>query len=504
MLGDLGRQFPVAETGPGEAEVAVEGIDKDLEGGLPGLGLVALGRRGRRLGELLVLEAVLAQPTEHLDEDAEGIAPRVAVQVQQQARIERGDVKMQDVMEDALLEAAGEAALEGGHLDRGRAGGPGVVVFLEEKEVDLARGPAERGLLQLDGKRPRLFEISGQQHVGHALGLAEVVRQVGQESLPVGPKLILDPGTLDVSSARARLRGDPEIYGGILQSVAGHLASGDVVELDEQVGVDHRPAWQVAAREIHPALRHLEAAVAKLRRPTETAPFARELVALAALPEVIEVELEDVVPLDGVRIELPEQVIEGKQQADLAGIRLLSQHEQLATGAALQADREDPVGGLAGVAETTGLGRRRLDVELAAAQSGKGQAAVQSGPLLDQPLAFVRLKYVQRRAVPRRLEEILEGREGLGVGQPRKGALAGESLDRHPLVSGGLPQPGEGTESDGALLPAACGRGDRDMGLAIVIDPQTAERFGHRSELLRGGRRRLSRPPPARRPAQGN
>ena len=73
----------------------------------------------------------------------------------------------------------------------------------------------------------------------------------------------LGTGWGDVGAPGRVLLGDAEVHRGLLQPVAGHLARRDVVLLHEQVGVDHRPPRQVAAREIEPALRELEPAAAE-------------------------------------------------------------------------------------------------------------------------------------------------------------------------------------------------------------------------------------------------
>ena len=117
---DFGRQLPVAEARPLEAEVAVERVDQDLEAGLPRLRLSAFRRISRRARELLVAQAVFPQPAEQRDEDAERVVAGIASDMQQQARVQRRHVEVQHVPEDALAEAARVASLERGHLRRHR------------------------------------------------------------------------------------------------------------------------------------------------------------------------------------------------------------------------------------------------------------------------------------------------------------------------------------------------------------------------------------------------
>jgi len=281
---------------------------------------------------------VFAQRAQQWDEDAERVVARVAPDVQQQARIERSDVKVQHVPEYAFLEAAREAALEGLDLRRHRARIPGVVVLLQKEQIDLDRGAAQRRLLQQDRKRLGLLEIGRQQQVGDPLGFAQIVAQVGEETRPVVPVGVENSGARQVGALGAVLLRDAEIDGDLLQPVRRELARGEVVQQDEQIGVDHGPARQIAARKIDPALGDFEAAVAKRGLPAETAPRAGHLVPPATLPQIVEVELEQVVPLDRVGIFGRQHGVQLLEQFLFGGIGQLLEDEQAVATAATQAD----------------------------------------------------------------------------------------------------------------------------------------------------------------------
>ena len=386
---------------------------------------------------------------------------------------------MQHLSEHALLETAREAALKRGDVDRRRATGPGVVIFLQEQQVDLPGRAAQRRLLQQQGKCPRLLEIGRQQHVGQPLGLAQVVGQVGQEFLPVLPEGVLDLRPVNVGAALARLGRDAEVDRHVLEPVGGHLPRRDVVELHQQVGVDHRPARDVAAGKIDPPLRHLHPAVAKPGRQAEPAPGARHLQPLRALPQKIKVKLEDVVPLDDVGIQLAQQVVEREQQPLFPRLALLPQRQQLPPRAALQPDGEHAVPGVARVAEGPGLRRAGLDVELAAPQAGERQVGEKPRPLLQQPLALVGLEHIHRGPLTHTLEEHLEGRQRLRMGQPVEAALALQPLQLHAVKFAGAAQPGKGPESLRALFPPPRGGGHAGVHGPGIVDPETAQRFTH-------------------------
>src|SRR5208283_3654417 len=111
---------------------------------------------------------------------------------------------------------------------------------------------------------------------------------------------------LDIRPARAVLRGYPEINRRLLESVRSQLPHRDVVQLHKQVRVDDGAAGHVAARIVDPPLRGLQAAVPEGGRRAVTAPRAGDPKTAAALPQVVEVEPEQIVPFDGIGIELRE------------------------------------------------------------------------------------------------------------------------------------------------------------------------------------------------------
>jgi hypothetical protein len=146
-------------------------------------------------------------------------------------------------------------------------------------------------------------------------------------------------------------------------------------------------------------------------------------VALRARPQVVEVELEDVVALHDVGIHLPEQVVKLQQQPLLARVRFLAQGQELAAWPALQPDRQHAVAGILRVAEGARLNRPGLDVELAAPQVGEFQIRELPGALLQQPLALVGLEHIDRRTLAHRLEKHPEGGQRLRLRQPVESPL---------------------------------------------------------------------------------
>jgi len=224
-----------------------------------------------------------------------------------------------------------------------------VVVLLQKKQVDLCRSPAQGRLLQKNGKGPRLLEIGRQEDVGEPLGLAQIVLEIGAKPRPVPFEDRRDFAPIDVRPAGSLLRGYPEVDRGLLEPVRGKLPHGDIVQLHEQVGVDDRPSRQVAAREIDPPFGCLQPAVPERCRPAVTAPCAGNSKPAAALPEIVEVESEQIVPLDRIRIEFLQRLVEIGQEPPFGGVRRGLDHQKPAFAPAAKADRDHAVFGAGGV-----------------------------------------------------------------------------------------------------------------------------------------------------------
>ena len=190
-------------------------------------------------------------------------------------------------------------------------------------------------------------------------------------------------------------------------------------------------------------------------------------MAPAAQTQIIEVELEDVVPLDDVRILRLDHVDELDQQALLGGVGLLLQDEQALARAELQPDGQHAVAGIAGVAEATAGGMPGFDVELAAPQLRKGHLAKHPPPPLQQILVLQRADPVDHGAVGRLLHELLKrgvgSAHGPASGRRPRLSSASTSTPATPLDHGRVPQPGEGPEGI-RLLPRGRRRPRRPKG----------------------------------------
>ena len=198
----------------------------------------------------------------------------------------------------------------------------------------------------------------------------------------------------------------------------------------------------------------------------------------AAEAQVIEVELEDVVPLDDIRILRFDHVDEIDQQALLGRVAFVLEHEQTLARAKLQPDGQDAIAGVPRVAEAIRGGPPGFDVELAAPELGEGQLPEHPPPALQQILVLERTDPIDHGAVGRLPDEIFIGGAALRVGQPPKDALPLQGFHlhaRHSLRHRAIPQPGKRAKRVG-LFGAAAVRGRfGQVRLSRSVDPHAAE-----------------------------
>src|SRR5690606_27884834 len=127
-----------------------------------------------------------------------------------------------------------------------------VVVLLQEEQVDLARGSAQRRILKQDREAARLLEIGWQKDIGNPARLAKVVSQVGEKSRTVRAKGIEDRLALEIRPIAAALRRDTEVHRHFLQADGREFATRDVALLHQQACIHDGTTRQVEAREVDP------------------------------------------------------------------------------------------------------------------------------------------------------------------------------------------------------------------------------------------------------------
>ena len=216
-------------------------------------------------------------------------------------------------------------------------------------------------------------------------------------------------------------------------------------------------------------------------------PGAGHLEPPAALAQVVEVELVEVVALDHVGIRRLQRGVERLEQPLLRRIRHRLQQEQLVAAAQPQPDRQHAVARLRGIAEVAAL-RAGLDVELEPPDVAEGHLPEEPLPVLQQVLALERADRVDRHRRPRLLQKRVVGGEAVRVDQAVEGPLPVQPLEGDQVQvrrRGRVIEPGKGPESVHAVRAAAVGGRDGQVRLAVIGDPESADRVRHVRSRLR-------------------
>ena len=201
-----------------------------------------------------------------------------------------------------------------------------------------------------------------------------------------------------------------------------------------------------------------------------------------ALAEVIEVELEDIVALDHVRIDLAERGGEFNQQLFFSRVRHLIEQQQPILTSATQPDCQHAVTRSRRIGKAT-VRRRCFDIELTPAQLRETKIAVQALAVLQQKLAFERSDHVpaDRRRL-HRLGKDLKRSETLRMHKSVKRPRSLQLLQRqsHEIyVRRSIVEPPEGTKRLAPLLTPTFGRDHRRKHAAVLVHPHAAKRTNH-------------------------
>ena len=220
-------------------------------------------------------------------------------------------------------------------------------------------------------------------------GLAHVFQRVAFEGFHVvfvGPldTLAFEVGALGgvglavggVGCARAfhaATADDAEMPRGVLQPEALQFARADVVELEQQERVDDVPPAHLELGIIDRLLRDLYTRGSGGQQRAVAPPRELDLVPLRAGGEVGQVELEEVVPLEHVRVAFLDDGVEAFERVLLAFDRHgpVDHDDLLPARVVAHGDGHEVVAGPLGVGELVALRAIRLDVDLHAAQFGE-------------------------------------------------------------------------------------------------------------------------------------
>ena len=294
----------IAEQRNTEAELTIETVDQYLIGTLLRVQGAGLLTPGSRLHALLGVQAQTGEaPQQHL-EKPEVVRFGMHVVVQHDRRVQAFHVGVDDGADDA---GGKDVHVAAAHVPAGAAaaGRQGVLlpqIGAHHERLDLGGG-AGAGHLAVR-HRHHAGEVEGRagEQAGEAFGLHHVVAGVLDEPLRVAMPDLRNVLTLHV---RPVVRLQAEIARRRFQAVARQVALEDVEGHHLQIRVDDVAAGDVGAGQVHRALGKPHGGGKRARRRAVAADGEGHPVAGAAGGDVGQVEGVDVVPLDDVRVALP-------------------------------------------------------------------------------------------------------------------------------------------------------------------------------------------------------
>jgi hypothetical protein len=238
----------VVEQPPTVTEIAVEGIDQDLEATLHPfphrlLGFSPGGRR--RTTHCLRIEPAAGQVLEHRQVGAKGVAGGGDALGEHDRGIEALDVALDDRRKGADGEQLGVTA---GIVAGGLRGRQAVVVHdvgTEHQVVDLFTGPAVGHRLEGARHELGLIELGRCRQAGQGVDVAHVVEGIPEEPVAIGLPDLANESARNELTTGAR---QPQFLDGTFQTV-GAQAPGRVVTLDLLVGVDDVATMDVGRAE---------------------------------------------------------------------------------------------------------------------------------------------------------------------------------------------------------------------------------------------------------------
>ena len=363
------------------AEVAVEGVDESLEGLLERGEQEAVGLGDGLPGQAPGRQAELPQVAQERREDAEPVGGGRDALREHERGVERGDVHVQDVARDPLLEDGGVAPR---HRPAGAGvgnGPPAVEVLPQEERVDLGGVAPEDHRLVVEGQRLGLDEVGRGEDGRQRQRLQHVVARVGHE-----PRRLLAEDARDVVRWQigAVRRRHAEMARHVLQAVGREVAGGHIVELGEDPRVHDVPAHHPVAAVGDGPLGHLHAGGMAAERRAVTAPREDDAVAPGAGLQVLEIEAEDVVPLEHVGIALANEPGALLQERGLGHLR--ARQDRAPARRVGHRDGDDPVGLARRVGELEARRRQHLDVHRHAHDLAEGHPAERRLPGPEQEL----------------------------------------------------------------------------------------------------------------------
>ena len=163
LAGDPVGHVEVVPVALREGEVAVEGVDEDLEGLLERVQEDPVLGSGGLPGQPLGRDPELAQVAQQRGGDSQAVGGREQGLGQHQGRVERGHVHVEHVAGDPVLEHRGVAARDAAALAGGGDRPAAVEVLPHQQRVDLGRVAAQHRGLVVERQGLGLHEVGRRQ-----------------------------------------------------------------------------------------------------------------------------------------------------------------------------------------------------------------------------------------------------------------------------------------------------------------------------------------------------
>ena len=237
--------------------------------------------------------------------DLELIVHRKTIELQHDRGIKRGDVAMPDVARHAGEKDVGVAAFEAAHHRHLGNGMALAEIFAEKERVDPGGVAAHDHVLVVVGKNLRLDEIARAQEIGDRARFAHRAKSALAITLGSSCQARCSslPESCEISAAFVR----PKCCATSLRSKPDKRAHPDIVKLREEKCVDEMPAFDRELRIIDRLLRDLETRRPRTEKSAAPAPVEFRFRLPRARDEKWQIESEEVMAFDHVRIALLDQ-----------------------------------------------------------------------------------------------------------------------------------------------------------------------------------------------------
>src|SRR6185369_15302458 len=228
---------------------------------------------------------------------------------------------------------------------------------------------AQGAILERIGEDSGLQEPGIGQQPEERQSLADIVQVVKEELFRISAEGLADPVAVEIDPLAGS---DAEVAGNLFQSVALQAAQADIVELHQKIGIDDMTAIHIPAGVVDNLFGQAPAgAGSDVRNGAVAAPLQADTVHLGAPADVVQVETEDVMADDHIRVTAVNGFVQSPQKFRL-GQEVTAQHGLIAVGV-LECDGDDAVFRAFRVGKLVPFGAKRFNIQGQAVDSAEIQ-----------------------------------------------------------------------------------------------------------------------------------